>query len=82
MPHQSNLLLPDLPLHCGFYLSPPRALIASDLYLDSLHFSSSHQLENGWWVYVNLSADAIKQLCSNIIEAIGIPEEECDVELW
>jgi uncharacterized protein with ParB-like and HNH nuclease domain len=44
--------------------------------------SKSHQLENGWWVYVNLNADTIKQLCSNIIEAIGIPEEEYDVELW
>ncbi len=44
--------------------------------------SRSHQLENGWWVYVNLNADTIKQLCSNIIEAIGIPEEEYDVELW
>ena len=43
---------------------------------------ASYQLSNGWWVNVNLSADSIKQLCSNIIEAIDIPEEEYDVELW
>ena len=43
---------------------------------------ASHQLNNGWWVNINLSADSIKQLCSNIIQAIGIPEDEYDVELW
>ncbi|MBM4432157.1 MAG: HNH endonuclease, partial [Chloroflexi bacterium] len=43
---------------------------------------ASHQLNNGWWMYINLSADSIKQLCSNIIQAIDIPEDEYDVELW
>lgn len=39
-------------------------------------------LQNGWRVYVNLSADAIKQLSASIIEAAGIPQEEFDVVLW
>jgi len=43
---------------------------------------ASHQLNNGWWMNINLSADSIKQLCSNIIQAIGIPEDEYDVGLW
>lgn len=44
--------------------------------------SASHQLSNGWWLYVNLNVDAIKQLCMAIVEAAGIPEEEFTVELW
>ncbi len=43
---------------------------------------ASHQLGNGWWLNVNLSADSIRQLCSNIIEAAGIPKDEYNVELW
>jgi hypothetical protein len=39
-------------------------------------------LQNGWRVYVNLSADAIKQLSASIIQAAGIPQEEFDVVLW
>lgn len=41
-----------------------------------------YPLQNGWRVYVNLSADAIKQLSTSIIEAAGIPQEEFDVVLW
>jgi hypothetical protein len=41
-----------------------------------------YPLQNGWRVYVNLSADAIKQLSASIIEAAGIPQEEFDVVLW
>ena len=41
-----------------------------------------HKLNNGWWVYVNLSADAIKQVSAAIIEAADIPKDEYDVKLW
>ena len=43
---------------------------------------SWYQLHNGWWVYVNLSADTIKQFSTATIEAAGIPEDEYEVELW
>jgi uncharacterized protein with ParB-like and HNH nuclease domain len=41
-----------------------------------------HPLPNGWSVYVNLSADAVKQISAAIVEAAGIPEDEYNVELW
>ena len=41
-----------------------------------------YQLPNDWWVYVNLSADAVKEISAAIVEAAGIPEDEYDVELW
>ena len=44
--------------------------------------SKSHQLENGWWVYVNLNADTIRQVSETIVEAAVIPEEEYEVVLW
>jgi uncharacterized protein with ParB-like and HNH nuclease domain len=40
------------------------------------------QLSNGWWLYVNLSADAVKRLCQSLIEEAGIPEDEFELELW
>lgn len=43
---------------------------------------ASHQLQNGWWININWSADTIKGLCSRIVQAIAIPEDEYDVELW
>lgn len=36
----------------------------------------------GWYLYVNLDADIIKQLSTALIEAARIPEDEYDVELW
>ena len=41
-----------------------------------------HRLPNEWWVYVNLSADSIKEISAVIVEAAGIPEDEYDVVLW
>lgn len=41
-----------------------------------------YPLQNGWRVYVNLNADAIKQFSATIIEAAEIPEDEYDVVLW
>ena len=43
---------------------------------------SWYQLHNGWYVYIDLSADTIKQISTAIIEATGIPEDEYEVELW
>lgn len=43
---------------------------------------TSHQLTNGWWVYVNLNVDSIRQLCATIVEAAEIPEDEYDIQLW
>ena len=43
---------------------------------------ASHQLQNGWWININWSADTIKQICTRIVQAIAIPEDEYDVELW
>lgn len=43
---------------------------------------ASHELQNGWWVNINLSADAIKQVCSRLVRVMDIPEDEYDVELW
>lgn len=41
-----------------------------------------YELTNGWWVFVNLNADTIKQLCASIIESAEIPEEEYEIVLW
>jgi hypothetical protein len=40
------------------------------------------QLSNGWWVYLNLNADSIRQLCMSIVESAEIPEDEYEVQLW
>jgi hypothetical protein len=40
------------------------------------------QLSNGWWLYVNLSADAVKRLCQSLLEEAGIPEDEFELEVW
>lgn len=42
----------------------------------------ARELSNGWWLYVNLSADSVKNLCQTMLEEAGIPEEEFDLELW
>lgn len=44
--------------------------------------SASHQLANGWWVYVNLSTEWAKKVCLKLLEAAEIPEEEFEVTLW
>ncbi|HQY92751.1 DUF262 domain-containing protein [Caldilinea sp.] len=41
-----------------------------------------YELPNGWWIYVNLNADAIKQFCAAIVESAEIPEEEYEIVLW
>ncbi len=52
-------------------------------YFSNKPFSfASHQLQNGWWLNVNWSADTIKQICSRIVQAVAIPEDEYEVELW
>ncbi len=60
-----------------------QVIAALPSYFSRQSFSqASHHLDNGWWVYIHLSADAIKQVCADIIEAAGIPEDEYSVELW
>lgn len=43
---------------------------------------TSHELPNGWWVYVNLSAEWVRKACDMLLEAAEIPEEEFEIVLW
>ena len=40
------------------------------------------QLSNGWWIYVNLSSDAVKRICETLVEAAGLSEEDWVLEVW
>lgn len=42
--------------------------------------NASRQMPNGWWVYVNLSAEAAKRFCLQLVKAAGINAEEWQVE--
>ena len=41
--------------------------------------SRSVILSNGWYLYVNLSADACKHLCKRIFACLGIAESEWSI---
>ncbi|MEM7113166.1 MAG: DUF262 domain-containing protein [Chloroflexota bacterium] len=46
------------------------------------HKGTSYQLANGWWIYVNLSAENVKRVCDILLEAADIPDEEFELVLW
>lgn len=41
---------------------------------------SCRQLPNGWWLYLHLSANSIKNLCWNMLELAEISEEDWQLE--
>ncbi len=50
-------------------------------YLSTTEKSRSRQLSNGWWLYVNLSADTVMNLCSRSMELIGLEDDDWEVKL-
>lgn len=40
------------------------------------------QLNNGWWLYLNLSAATVRRVCQTLLEEAGIPEEDFELETW
>ena len=57
--------------------------IASQLesYFDRQEYKSAcRQLPNGWWIYMNLSAASVKNLCRNMITLAEISEEDWQLE--
>lgn len=50
-------------------------------YFDRQEFQSPcRQLQNGWWLYLNLSAASVKSFCHNIIALAGIPDDDWQLE--
>ncbi|HBY97052.1 MAG TPA: hypothetical protein DEP84_24415 [Chloroflexi bacterium] len=43
---------------------------------------ASYELSNGWWIYVNLSGETVRQISSAIVAAAGIPEDEFEITYW
>jgi uncharacterized protein with ParB-like and HNH nuclease domain len=59
------------------------AVIAAQLqsYFDKQEYKSAcRQLPNGWWLYMNLSAVSVKNLCRNMISLAEISEEDWQLE--
>jgi len=57
--------------------------IASQLesYFDRQEYKSAcRQLPNGWWIYMNLSAASVKNLCRSMITLAEISEEDWQLE--
>jgi len=50
-------------------------------YVSVEHRARAEQLPNGWWVYLNLSADSVMTLCKSIFETLGLSDEDWDVKL-
>ncbi|MFQ3537115.1 MAG: DUF262 domain-containing protein [Aggregatilineales bacterium] len=48
---------------------------------DPNRFRDRRQLENGLYVQVNLSAEAIDRFCTNMIESVGLSSDDWRVEL-
>ena len=70
---------------CAIQISDDFESVAQVLpgYFSKAPFQNAcRQLSNGWWLYVNLSSDSVKRACDTLIEAVGIPEEEFELELW
>lgn len=44
--------------------------------------AAPYQLQNGWWIQSNWNAATIKSLCTTLIQAADIPDEEYELELW
>ncbi len=62
--------------------APDFAAIAQrlPLYLSRQQFQArSHQLSNGWWLYINLSSRDIKRICGELLAAAGIPSTDWSV---
>jgi hypothetical protein len=50
-------------------------------YFDRQEFRAAcRQLPNGWWIYMNLSAAGVKNLCRNMLSLAEIAEEDWQVE--
>lgn len=43
---------------------------------------ASYQLSNGWWVYINLSADDAQTLVVNMLGAAGLEDEDYQITFW
>lgn len=41
----------------------------------------SREMSNGWWVYINLSAESVMNLCNRLGSAIGLDDEDWEVEV-
>jgi hypothetical protein len=41
---------------------------------------ASRQLSNGWWLYVNLSSDSVRNFCRRLLSIADIPEDEWQLE--
>lgn len=42
--------------------------------------SACRQLSNGWWMYLNLSGNAVKNLCRDLLDLAGLDQTEWHVE--
>jgi len=40
----------------------------------------SRQMENGWWIYLNLSSNSVRNLCSRVISAAELADDDWQVE--
>ena len=50
-------------------------------YFDKVEYKSAcRQLPNGWWLYLNLSALSVKNLCRNMILLAEISEDDWQLE--
>jgi hypothetical protein len=50
-------------------------------YFDKVEYKSAcRQLPNGWWLYLNLSAISVKNLCRNMILLAEISEDDWQLE--
>lgn len=50
-------------------------------YFDRQEYKSAcRQLPNGWWLYLNLSAVSVKNLCRNMVSLAEISEEDWQLE--
>lgn len=50
-------------------------------YLSTTEKARSRQLSNGWWLYVNLSADSVMNLCSRAMEIMGLEDDDWEIKL-
>jgi hypothetical protein len=50
-------------------------------FLSTTEKTRSRQLSNGWWLYVNLSANSVMNLCSRTMELIGLEDDDWEIKL-
>lgn len=50
-------------------------------YLSTTEKTRSRQLSNGWWLYVNLSADTVMNLCSRAMELMGLEDDDWEIKI-